>query len=72
MTTGALFENDTSYDESYQMLQYAVDEANDKLLKRSNLRLSIEIQSTEYGREFTVSKRVCDLLQVIKAFVYFC
>lgn len=72
MTTGALFDNDTSYDESFRMLEYAVAEANEKILRRSDLQLSIEAQPIEYGREFTVSKRVCDLLQVIKSTYVLC
>lgn len=64
--SGALFENDTSYDENFQMLQYAVDEANVKILNGSEMELSIENQKIVYGREFTVSKCVCNLLQVIK------
>lgn len=64
--TGAVFENDTFFNESIQMLQYAVDEANDKILQGSGMRLAIETQTIAYGREFAVSKRVCNLLEVIK------
>lgn len=46
------------------MLQYAVDEANDNL-QGSGLKLAIEIQTIAYGREFTVSKRICNLLEVM-------
>lgn len=47
------------------MLQYAVDEANDKILQDSGMKLAIEIEQIPYGREYTVSKRICNLLEVI-------
>lgn len=46
------------------MLQYATAEANEKILKYGGMRLGFEAKTIEYGREFTVSKRVCDLLEV--------
>lgn len=46
------------------MLQYATAEANEKILKYSGMRLNFEVRTIAYGREYTVSKRVCDLLEV--------
>lgn len=46
------------------MLQYASAEANEKILQYGGMRLGFEAKTIEYGREFTVSKRVCDLLEV--------
>lgn len=64
--TGAVFEDDKFFNESTQMLQYAVDEANDKILQDSGMRLAIESEIIAYGREYAVSKRVCNLLEVNK------
>lgn len=47
------------------MLQYATAEANEKILQYgSGMRLGYEVQTIAYGREWTVSKRVCKLLEV--------
>lgn len=46
------------------MLQYATAEANDKILQYSGMRLGFEVQTIAHGREYTVSKRVCNLLEV--------
>lgn len=63
--TGAIFEDNKFYDDDIQMLKYAAAEANDKILKYgSGMRLGVEVRKIAYGREFTVSKRVCDLLEV--------
>lgn len=48
------------------MLQYAVNEANEKILQDSGMKLVTEIETIAYGREYTVSKCVCNLLDVIK------
>lgn len=47
------------------MLQYAVDEANDKILQDTDMKLAIEIETIAFGREYAVSKRVCNLLEVM-------
>lgn len=63
--TGAIFENNEFYDDDIQMLQYAAAEANEKILQDgSGMRLSVEVQTIAYGREYAVSRRVCDLLEV--------
>lgn len=64
---GAVFENNTFYNEGIAMLQYAAAEANDKILPNSGMELAIEVQTIAYGREYAVSKRVCSLLEVIKS-----
>lgn len=46
------------------MLQYAVAEANDKILQNSGMELTVEVQTVAHGREYAVSKRVCSLLEV--------
>lgn len=65
---GAVFENNTFYNEGISMLQYAAAEANDKILPNSGMEIAIEVQTIAYGREYAVSKRVCSLLEVIKPF----
>lgn len=52
------------------MLQYAVDEANEKILQNSGIVLDVDIETIAYGREYAVSKHVCNLLEVIKS-IYF-
>lgn len=47
------------------MIQYAVDEANEKILQDSGMKLAVEIETIAYGREYAVSKRVCSLLEVM-------
>lgn len=54
------------FNETSRMLQYAVDEANEKILYSSGMNLAVEIEKISYGREYAVSKRVCNLLEVIK------
>lgn len=63
-TTGAIFEDNTFYNDVIRMLQYATAEANDKILPYSGMRLGFEVQTIAHGREYTVSKRVCNLLEV--------
>lgn len=63
--TGAVLENNIYYNESSRMLQYAVDEANEKILPETGMKLGIEIETISYGQEYTVSKRACSLLEVI-------
>lgn len=46
------------------MLQYAVDEANDKMLQDSGMRLDIATETIPFGREYMISDSVCSLLQV--------
>ena len=63
--TGAIFEDNTFYNDDIQMLQYAAAEANEKILQYgTGMRLGFEARTIAYGREYTVSKRVCDLLEV--------
>lgn len=50
------------------MLNYAVAEANEKILQNSGMRLAVEVQTIARGREYGVSKRVCNLLEVIKSY----
>lgn len=63
---GAVLENNTFYDESIQAFQYAVDEANEKMLQNTHMKLAIEIETLTYGREYAVPRCVCNLLEVIK------
>lgn len=46
------------------MLEYAVNEANDKIFQSSDIRLDVANEVIEYGREYAVSERVCSLLEV--------
>lgn len=61
---GALFENNPFYNEDKQMLEYAVNEANDLILQSNDIRLDVASEVIEYGREYAVSERVCSLLEV--------
>lgn len=65
--TGAIFEDNQFYNDDVQMLRYATDEANDKILDGMGMRLGVEVRKIEYGREYAVSKRVCELLEVRSA-----
>lgn len=62
---GAVLENNTFYNDDIRMLQYAVAEANDRILRNSGTELSIEVQAIANGREYAISKRVCSLLEVM-------
>lgn len=63
--TGAIFEDSTFYNDDIQMLQYATAEANEKILQYgTGMRLGSEVQTVAYGREYSISKRVCALLEV--------
>lgn len=64
---GAAFENSVNYNKSIQMLQYAIDEANEKILVDSGLKLAMEVEKLANGREFAISKSVCSLLEVMKS-----
>lgn len=64
---GAVLENNTFYDESVLAFQYAVDEANEKILQNTHMKLAIEIETLTYGREYAVPRCVCNLLEVIKS-----
>lgn len=50
------------------MLKYAVDEANEIILKDTGMELDVEIDTIAYGQEYMVSKLVCNLLEVCKYF----
>lgn len=69
LISGAVFENNTFYNESVQMLHYAVDVANEKILKNSGMKLLVEIETIAFGREYAVSKCVCNLLEVIATLI---
>lgn len=47
------------------MLQYAINEANEKILSESGLKLAMEDQKLTKGREFAISKNICYLMEVI-------
>lgn len=63
---GAVFENDSNFEKSSQMLQYAIDDANENILGKTDLKLAVEIEQLAYGREYLISRKVCNLLEVIK------
>lgn len=50
------------------MLQYAIADANENILGETDLKLAVEIEQLPYGREFTISRKVCSLLEVINMF----
>lgn len=50
------------------MLQYAISDANENILGDTDLKLAVEIEQIPYGREFTISRKVCSLLEVINMF----
>lgn len=66
---GAVLESDSNFDKSSQMFQYAVDDANVNILGGTDLKLDVIIEQLEYGREFTISRKVCHLLEVINLFM---
>lgn len=62
---GAVFESDSNLNKSSQMLQYAIDDANENILGETDLKLAVEIEQLAYGREYAISRKVCNLLEVI-------
>lgn len=62
---GAVFENDSNFNKSSQMLLYAIDDANANILGETNLKLAAEIEPIAFGREYAISRKVCNLLEVI-------
>lgn len=66
-----VLENTTLYNETIQMLEYAVDEANANILRDSGMELDITIEKIAVGREYVISKRVCNLLKVTKSTLQF-
>ncbi|XP_031627054.1 glutamate receptor ionotropic, kainate 2-like [Contarinia nasturtii] len=63
VTIGAVFEDNGFFDKNIQMLKYAVNEANEKILQDSGMELIVKYKKIAPGREWHVSKRVCDLLE---------
>lgn len=52
------------YNESSRILQYAVDEANEKILQDTEMRIAVEIDTIAIGQEYMMSRKVCNLLEV--------
>lgn len=65
MFVGAVFEKSLNSNRSIQMLRYAIDEANEKILGDTDLKLAMEVEQLAAGREYGISKRVCNLLDVM-------
>lgn len=61
---GALF--DVNIDENKQIFEYAIEQANEKLLKEEGFQLEGEVAEIVYGNEVTISRGLCGLLEVMK------
>lgn len=48
------------------MFQYAIEQANEKLLKEEEFKLEGEVAEIVYGNEFTISQGLCGLLEVVR------
>lgn len=51
-------------DENKQILQYAIEKANEKLLAEEDFRLEAEVTEIEFGNEFNISRSICGILEV--------
>lgn len=59
---GALF--DVNVDENKQIFEYAIEQANEKLLNEEAFRLEGEVAEIAYGNEITISRGLCGMLEV--------
>lgn len=59
---GALF--DVNVNENKQIFQFAIEQANEKLLTEEEFRLEGEVIEIGYGNEITISRGLCGLLEV--------
>lgn len=50
--------------ENKQIFQYAIEQANEKLLNEEEFQLEGQVAEIEYGNEVTVSRGLCGLLEV--------
>lgn len=66
--SGALF--DVNAEEDKRMFAYAIERVNENLLNADEFRLEAELGEIEYGNEVTVSRGVCELLEVRQYFTY--
>lgn len=48
-----------------QVIQYAIERANKVILDGEDFQLTSEFVEVPYGNEFTTSKAICELLEVI-------
>lgn len=60
---GALF--DINVDENKQIFDYAIEQANEKLLNEESFRLEAEVAEIVYGNEITISRGLCGMLEVM-------
>lgn len=51
-------------DENKQILQYAIEKANENLLAEEDFRLEAEVAEIEFGNEFNISRSICGILEV--------
>lgn len=51
-------------DENKQFFQYAIEQANEKLLKEEAFQLVGEVADITYGNEVSASRAICGLLEV--------
>lgn len=51
--------------ENKQVIEYAIDRANKFVLNGEEFQLTSEIVEVTYGNEYSTSKAVCELLEVM-------
>lgn len=66
---GALF--DVNVNENKQIFQFAIEHANEKLLKEEEFRLEGEDVEISYGNEVTISRGLCGLVEVFSILHFF-
>lgn len=52
-------------DENKQIFEYAIEQANEKLLNGEAFRLEGEVAEIVYGNEITISRGLCGMLEVL-------
>lgn len=68
VSLGALF--DVNVNENKQILQYAIDKANENLLSGEEFQLEGQVADVVYGNEITVSRGLCSLLEVGNSLIF--
>lgn len=66
---GALF--DVNMDENKLMLQYAIEQVNEKLLAEEEFRLEGAVSDIMPGDEYNISRALCGLLEVSYAKIHY-
>lgn len=55
---------DVNVNENKQMLSYAIEHANEKLLSEDEFKLASEVVEIMFGNEIDITRSICGLLEV--------